>query len=198
MEEYRFQTEIEALERQAKSPLPEKSVLFYGSSSIRLWTTLASDFPGSPVVNRGFGGADLDDLILHVGRLVTPLCPCTVVIYGGDNDLDAGKSPERVFSDFMRLTRRLREELPGVRQLVLSVKPSPARLRLLSRICTVNTLLREFIKREPLAKYVDVFHEMMRPNGLLDPDLYQEDGLHMNANGYIIWRRALQPLLGLS
>ncbi len=195
MEEYRFQLEIEALEREAAAPLPERGVLFYGSSSIRLWSTLAVDFPSCPVMNCGFGGANLDEMIACVGRLVAPLRPSTMVIYGGDNDLDAGKSPERVFSDFMRLLRHIREALPDTRQLVLSIKPCPARQPLLSRICTVNTLLREFIKREPQIRFVDVFHEMMGPNGLLDPALYIDDGLHLNANGYAVWRKALQPLL---
>ena len=195
MEEYRFQTEIEAMEREAVAPLPERGVLFYGSSSIRLWSTLTADFPSCPVVNRGVGGANLDELIACVDRLVVPLRPSTVVIYGGDNDLDAGKSPERVFSDFMRLLRRIREALPNTRQLVVSIKPSPARQPLLSRICTVNTLLREFTKREAQIRFVDVFHEMMGPNGLLDSALYVDDGLHLNANGYAVWRKAIQPLL---
>lgn len=196
MEEYRFQSEIEAFEHSGEqSPLPEKSVLFYGSSSIRLWTTLPTDFSTLSTVNRGFGGAELEDMIRYTERIVTPLRPATVVLYGGDNDLSNGKSPEQVFSDYIRLINKLRENRPDGRLLVLSIKPSPARVHLTSRICTVNTLLREFVKRGPKLSFVDIYHGMMQPNGAINSGLYVEDGLHMNADGYAIWRRILEPLL---
>jgi lysophospholipase L1-like esterase len=86
---------------EARAPMPRDAVLFYGSSSIRFWQTLAQDFPELAVVNRGFGGSTLAECVEEMERLVFPVQPRAVVLYAGENDLDQGASPERGADEFI-------------------------------------------------------------------------------------------------
>src|SRR5436305_5469999 len=96
-----FENEIRAFEQaDAKSPPPKDAVLFLGSSSIRLWKTLEQDMPGMKVINRGFGGSQVSDSVRYADRIVLPYRPKLIVFYAGDNDIAAGKSPQRVLADF--------------------------------------------------------------------------------------------------
>ena len=74
-------------------PPPQQGVLFVGSSSIRMWTTLAADFPGVPVINRGFGGSAIADSTYYADRIVVPYHPRLIVMYAGDNDIAEGDTP---------------------------------------------------------------------------------------------------------
>ena len=88
-------------------------MVFVGSSSIRMWETLEADFPGLPVLNRGFGGSELSDVVRFADRIVVPYKPRVVVVYAGDNDLAAGKTPAQVFADFRSLRRDRSPEASG-------------------------------------------------------------------------------------
>ena len=191
-----FQQEIAAFEQQdLLAPPPADATLFLGSSTIRLWKTLAQDFPGIATVNRGFGGSQIEDSIRHADRIVRPCKPATIVFYAGDNDLASGKSPGQVCADYRRLVALLREALPDVRILFLSIKPSPARVRLLDAIRQANALIREDSRRDPRLAYVDVFTPMLDAQGAPRGELFTEDGLHMNSQGYALWTQILAPLL---
>src|ERR1043166_8566108 len=123
-----FAEELRALAiAEAHTPPPRDAVLFYGSSSIRLWTTLAQDFAGVPLVNHGFGGSTLADCIGEMERLVFPLQPRAIVLYAGDNDLDQGAQPEDVLARFQAFVKSAHERLGKIPILFLSVKPSPIR-----------------------------------------------------------------------
>jgi hypothetical protein len=79
---------ITAFETQDRRQPPKPGqVVFAGSSSIRFWHTLAADMAPIPVLNRGFGGAHLRDVLRYADRIVTPYRPQAVVVYAGENDL---------------------------------------------------------------------------------------------------------------
>ena len=192
----RFEAEIRQLEEgDRRTPPPRDPVLFVGSSSIRMWCTLDRDFPGLPVLNRGFGGSEMSDVVHFAERVVLPYRPRTIVVYAGDNDLASGRTPAQVRDEYRRFAALVRERLPGTRLVYLAVKPSPARANLLAQVRATNAMLREDARRDPLATYVDVFTPMLRRDGRPRADLYGEDGLHMNSAGYAIWRAALAPAL---
>ncbi len=193
---FRFAADIRKFEAGDRAtPPPANPVLFVGSSSIRMWTSLAEDFPGLPVLNRGFGGSETGDLIRYLDRVVYPYRPRMVVLYEGDNDLAAGKSPERVAADLDTVVARIHRNLPGTPVAFLSVKPSLARRALLPAMHRVNETMEARARSDSLLDYVDVWTPMLQDNGLPRPELFLPDGLHMDPVGYVIWKRALEPYL---
>src|SRR5688500_11038891 len=112
------------------NPPPRDAVVFIGSSSIVKWTSLEQDFPGVKVVNRGFGGSQLEDSVFYVDRIVIPYRPRTVVLYAGDNDLNSGKTPETVHADFKKFAKRIHAKLPATRIVYIAIKPSPSRWKI--------------------------------------------------------------------
>lgn len=192
----RWEAEIQAFERADRVAPPQPGgVVFTGSSSIRLWDGLAGDFPGVPVISRGFGGSQLADVVRFADRIILPYRPRTVLVYGGDNDLAEGKTPEQVFADYQALVRRIHAVLPDARIGFISIKPSPSRWHLAPAVRAANARVREHAARDPRLFYVDVFTPMLGPDGAPRTDLFLADRLHMNRRGYEIWKAAVAPHL---
>ena len=192
----RWEPEIRSFEAADRERRPEPGgAVFVGSSSIRLWSTLARDFPEAGIVNRGFGGSELSDVVRYADRLILPHRPALVMVYGGDNDIANGKTPERVLADFQALVRGVHRELPDTRLGFISIKPSPARWHLRETVQRANALIRDFAARDPRLLYVDVHTPMLGPGGLPRDELYVQDRLHMTPAGYEIWKSAIAPYL---
>lgn len=178
----------------ATSPPPKDAVLFVGSSSIRLWDTLATDFPGIPVINRGFGGSELRDITYYADRIIVPYAPRKILIYAGDNDLGSGRSPQQVCDDFRMFVRRVRRDLPKVGIAYIAIKPSPSRAHLLDAQRQANALVAAEAEKLDV-EFVDIFTPMLDKAGQPRKDLFLEDRLHMNRAGYEIWRGVITPYL---
>ena len=178
----------------ATNPPPPGCIVFTGSSYIRRWTTLAADFPGLPVVNRGFGGCELADVCDYADRIITPYAPREVVIYAGGNDINAGKSPEVVFGDFVALMTKLRAALPKAKLVFISCPPSPKRWAQTEKIKTLNGLIAGYCAQHAVT-FINTFPLMLGADGQPKPEIYGEDRLHMNPTGYAIWRQAVAPHL---
>ena len=192
----RFEAEIRAFEAADRAtPPPPGGVVFIGSSSIRAWTNVAADFPGVPVLNRGFGGSTLADVVYYMDRILLPYRPRLVVLYAGDNDLAAGRSPARVVADYRAFVARLRAALPAARVVFVSIKPSPSRRTFIARARETNRRIRAIIARDTLQTYVDVFTPMLDRSGEPRPELFEADSLHMTRAGYLLWRARLAPVV---
>jgi len=180
----------------ALHPHPPGGILFVGSSSIRLWNGLEDQFGNLPVViNRGFGGSQLSDCVKHLSRLVLRYQPKTVLVYAGDNDLADGTAPQEVLRRFVAFVDGVRAALPATRIAYISIKPSPARVALLPEIRTANALIRDYAEQAPNVDYIDVYTPMLGANGLPRRELFREDALHLNADGYALWKRVIAPHL---
>lgn len=179
----------------ATNPPPTGAVLFVGSSSIRLWKSVAQDFPDIPVINRGFGGSELADSVFYADRIVLPYHPRIVVLFAGTNDIWSGKSPEKVAADFKAFRTKLHAALPDTKLLFLSINYSPSRTRVQDAMRTANQLIAADCASDPRCTYVDVCTPMLGAHGQPQPVYFQEDMLHMNPAGYAIWTRVLTPLL---
>ena len=177
------------------APPQPGGVLFVGSSSIRMWETLAADFPDVAVFNRGFGGSELEDVIRYADRIVFPYAPRLIVLYAGDNDIAAGKTPARVFADYRAFADTACARLPAVRLAYISIKPSPARWALVDSMRAANALIERHTRTNPRLVYIDVFTPMLRADGMPRDELFLEDGLHLNARGYALWRERVAPYL---
>ena len=190
-----WETDMQRFEAaDAQSPPPRGGVLFIGSSSIRFWDTLAQDFPGVPVINRGFGGSELRDSTWYADRIIVPYAPRQILIYAGDNDLNAGRTPQQLRADFIAFVERVRRDLPKAKIAYISNKPSPSRAQLLPVQREANTLIAAEAKRLGV-DYIDIFTPMLDASGQPDESLFIEDRLHMNRAGYVIWQRAIAPYL---
>ena len=190
-----WETDMQRFEAaDAQSPPPRGGVLFIGSSSIRFWDTLAQDFPGVPVINRGFGGSELRDSTWYADRIIVPYAPRQILIYAGDNDLNAGRTPQQLRADFVAFVERVRRDLPKAKIAYISNKPSPSRAQLLPVQREANTLIAAEAKRLGV-DYIDIFTPMLDASGQPDESLFIEDRLHMNRAGYVIWQRAIAPYL---
>ena len=191
----KWEHEIAAFEASDRTnPPPKNCIVFVGSSSIRLWSSLEQDFPDLPVVNRGFGGSELADSVKLADRIIIPYHPRQVVIYAGGNDLAGGNPPELVYGDFATLVTTIRQALPAARIAFIASAPNPKRWPIVDKIRKFNALAQEYC-REHDVTFVDVFPLMLGPDGLPKPDIFREDGLHMNAKGYVIWRQALAAVV---
>ena len=191
-----YEAEVRALERTLalQTGAGNRPAAFYGSSSVRLWDSLSEDV-GPGIANIGFGGSTLEACDFFFNRLVPPVRPRSLLIYAGDNDLGDGRSPEQVFASFQSISVRVAAKLGGIPLGFISIKPSPARFRIIDRIRRTNAMVRQYIECLPSGYYVDIFGEMLTASGAPRTDLYQADGLHLNRDGYRLWGSALKPHL---
>lgn len=191
-----FQKEIDDFAAaDAAAAWPRNAVVFTGSSSIRLWRTLAEDFPGVAVVNRGFGGSQLRDVVHYADRVALAYPARMIAVYAGDNDIDAGRTPQQVLSDFRALLTRIRLDRPKVPIVYLSIKPSPLRASQLGTQREANALVRAEAAKWRRVRFVDVATPMLDANGQPREDLFIADRLHMSPAGYEVWRRVVAPYL---
>jgi lysophospholipase L1-like esterase len=191
----RWEPAMAAFEAADKAaPPPQGAVVFIGSSSIRLWD-LTKSFPEVACVNRGFGGSQMADAARYVGRIVLPLQPRMIVLYEGDNDLNAGLSPQQVANAFDLFLQAVRAELPATPIVVIGLKPSPARWKLIEQQRQTNRLLAQRCALDGHARVLDVEQPMLGTDGEPQGDIFRADKLHMNDQGYAIWNELLRPLL---
>lgn len=191
-----WQPDIAAFEAADRIHAPARhGVLFIGSSSIQFWKSLAQDFPGIPVINRGFGGSALPDSTFYADRIVWPYQPKLIVMYAGDNDINDGATPEQVLASFQKFVARAREGVPGVPIVYISIKPSLARFALWPSMKAANDKIREWASTQKGIRFVDIAPVMFDAQGKPRPELFRPDGLHMQPTGYALWITALKPVL---
>jgi lysophospholipase L1-like esterase len=191
-----FETAIRAFEQtDLVSPPPAKPVLFVGSSSIRVWPDLAGDFPDYPVMNRGFGGSQMSDVLYYFDRIVAPYDPALILVYEGDNDLAAGKSVDEVYADYVEFLALVEEQLSGADIAFIATKPSPSRSRYLEVTRQLNIRLEDLVSNNSHLWFIDIFTPMLDENDQPRRELFGSDMLHMNAAGYELWQSIIEPFL---
>jgi lysophospholipase L1-like esterase len=193
----RWEKDIAAFEQADREHPPKKhGILFIGSSSMVKWKTLAEDFPGFNVLNRGFGGSQIEDSVYYLERIVLPYEPRQVMFYAGGNDLNAKKTPEQVASDFQKFATGAHAKLPQTKIDYISIAPNFKRWSQIEQVRAANALIQKFCEANPeYLRFIDVHPVMLGADGQPLPDIYIADGLHMNAKGYAIWTKHLRPYL---
>ncbi|MEO5942485.1 MAG: GDSL-type esterase/lipase family protein [Ferruginibacter sp.] len=193
-----FAGDIAAFQIQDAGSFPAKqSILFVGSSSFTKWKDVQSYFPGYPIINRGFGGSSLPDVIRYADQIIFPYEPKQIVIYCGENDFAASDTvtAEMVVDRFETLFKIIRKKMPEVPVLFVSIKPSPSREKFWSKMEAANDAIKSIMENENNAVFVDVYHLMFNADGTVMKDIFLGDDLHMNAKGYAIWQAAIAPYL---
>ncbi|MEP6926225.1 MAG: GDSL-type esterase/lipase family protein [Ginsengibacter sp.] len=193
-----FYDEIQEFKKQDSIDFPPRNaILFVGSSSFRKWTDVQSYFPNYPIINRGFGGSSLPDVIRYANDIIFPYQPRQVVIYCGENDFEAADSVNAhiVFNRFKQLFKLIRNKMPGENIVYISMKPSPSRAKRMPVEEEVNKLIKKFLLVQKNTSFVDVYHKMLDRAGKPLAGIFLEDNLHMNAKGYTIWQKEIKPYL---
>lgn len=181
----KWEKEIAAFEQSARTnPPPHGALLFIGSSTIRFWKTLAQDFPGQRVINRGFGGSEIMDAAHFADRVIFPCQPKMVFLRAGGNDLHAGKSVEQVFADFKEFISVIRAKLPEAEIGFIGLSPSLARWEQHDKEQAVNKLVEDFTRQTPHLKYIEDYDMVLGADGKPRAELFIADKLHFNAEGY--------------
>lgn len=195
-----YEDEVRCLERaHAADPPPPHPVLFYGSSSFRLWDSLAQDMAPWEVVNHAFGGSTLAACVHFFPRLVPPVGPRSLILYAGDNDLGDGRTPAAVVASLQALIGLVDAQLGPLPLAFVSIKPSPARLHLREAIRAVNAAAWGLMAARPRSYLIDIHGPMLGRDAQPRRELFADDGLHLSPAGYALWAELIRayryPLL---
>ncbi len=193
-----FLEEIQAFKKMDSISMPaKKQLLLIGSSSFTIWKDVQSYFPGYPILNRGFGGSSLPDVIRYSDDVIFKYQPKQILIYCGENDFAASDtvSVETVVSRFKELFYLIRKQYKKVPVAYVSMKPSPSRKHLMPKFDAANKAIQQFLATKKKTAFIDVYHPMLKQDGTPMTDIFLGDELHMNAKGYAIWQKVLLSYL---
>ena len=191
----RWEKTISQFEQQdQKQGIKENAVLFVGSSSIRLWD-LDKYFPNQSTINRGFGGSEIVDSTHFADRIILKHKPKQIFLYAGDNDISRKKSAKEVAADFKKFVTVVHKALPKTQIIFIAIKPSLSRWNLSDTMINANQKIAAQCAKNALLDYVDVWQPMLGTDGKPKPELFKSDGLHLNHEGYLVWKKAVQPFL---
>lgn len=172
---------------------PAHPVLFIGSSSIRKWDDVQYTFAKYKALNRGIGGAVINDIIYYADDLIFAYQPKQIVLYVGENDVvNEKETADTILNRTIRLFKLIRAKMPDVPIVYISMKPSPSRDKFVQKAIDTNLLIKNFLAADKNVVYVDIFHKMLDKDGKSRPELFVKDMLHMNPQGYAIWNKAVK------
>jgi lysophospholipase L1-like esterase len=194
-----FKNEIDAFKKSDSLYMPALGgIVFAGSSSFRMWKDINTTFPDYPIINRGFGGSSLPDVIYYAEETILKYKPKQIFIYCGENDI-AGNSTitaDTVLQRFKVLYSIIRKKLNKQTEVVfVSIKPSVSRWHLEKTFNESNQLIKDFLSREKNTTFLDVHTSMLSSDGNVMKDIFIADNLHMNSKGYKIWETIIRPVL---
>jgi lysophospholipase L1-like esterase len=193
-----WEADIAVFEVAAQAaPPPVDAVVFVGSSSIRLWGSLVQDMAPIPVIQRGFGGAKLNDLVHYADRLVNVYQPAAVVVFAGSNDITPGsvKTPKQLLSSYREFIARVRADNSELPVYYVAITPSPRRWEVWPNARAVNAAIKDYSQSTPGLFFIDTGQALMNAEGEPDSDNYMFDGLHLSDQGYSVWTSIIRPRL---
>lgn len=185
---------LELNKRLDKQEIPNEPVLFYGSSSFRLWSTIKEDLGSEDILNLGFGGSTLRACAHYFEVILTKYQPKSLLIYAGDNDLGNGRTPEQIEEAFVTIMTKVNKFFGDIPVGYISIKPSPSKDHIQDLIIKANDLVVDKMTEYANAFYIDIYTPMLDSKGKSSPEYFEEDMLHMNAKGYAIWKKEIEQV----
>jgi len=192
-----WEKEIQRYESADKKRKPfANGILFVGSSTFKEWESLRDDMRPMYVINRGFGGARMSDLLYYADRIIIPYNPKLVVLYAGDNDLTEGEkiTPEKLLENTKKLTQYIHEKLPDTKIYFISIKPCEHRWSFWPEIQKANQMIKDFSVQTRYFVFIDIASRMLTKEGQPVKELFMWDGLHLNERGYHLWARTIREI----
>lgn len=194
----RWQAAITELEqRDQVEAHPDDSVLFVGSSSIRLWNDIDRDMAPYHPIQRGYGGAKWSDVAIFVDRLVSPHL-CRAVVFFVANDIsgrETDKSPEEVAQLFKYVLQRVRQHHPTAPVFYIAVTPTPSRFKVWPQIQAGNAAVREVCRKSDQTFFIGTESAYLDGQGFPRSELFLDDQLHLNRDGYTLWAAIIKSHL---
>jgi lysophospholipase L1-like esterase len=193
-----FANDITSFKKKDSIHEPFKhAILFVGSSSFTKWRDMDTYFPSHKIINRGFGGSTIPDVIRYEQDVIFKYQPKQIVIYCGENDVAASDtvSGKIVYERFKKLFTDIRVKFPHTPIIYISMKPSPLRWQMKDRLAEGNKLIKSFLKKKKHSKFINIWNNMLDKNGIPEKEIFGDDHLHMNAKGYAIWQKLIEPYL---
>ncbi len=193
-----WEEDIENFEQLDKTEIyPDDAVMFAGSSSIRLWSTLSDDMAPYSVIQRGYGGAKLSDFAVYADRIFSPhKCSALVMfvandIYGGDDD----KKPEEVKKLFVYVLKTFRKSHPDTPFFWIAVTPTSSRWQVWPEINKASERIKEVCDNKPDTYFITTDYAFLDETGKPNDSLFVQDKLHLNEQGYKIWTEIIKKEL---
>ena len=194
---HRFEKDIAAFEvADQKNPPPKDAILFVGDSTFTRWKSIHEDLPEYTVINRGFGGSQMSDLLHFSDRIVIPYKPRLIIVQEGGNDLHSGRSPEELLADVKAFVEKVQRDLPGVPIAIGGLAPNPARWNEVETRKRSDQLIKEYVAAQKNVTFIDFFDAFLGPDGKPREDLFVEDRMHPSTLGYQLRVRIIRPILG--
>lgn len=193
-----WEASIRSFESQDRRQPPAPGVIvFTGSSSFTLWSTMERDLAPLPVLNRGFGGARMRDVLYYAERIILPYHPRAVVLFAGTNDIAPPKpaTAQQVYDSYRAFVQRVQAMLPGTPIYYVAITPTPSRWRYWPIVQEANRLIREYTESDPCLRFIDLTDHLLGRDGKPERDLYRFDRLHPNQKGYAKWVAVIKPVL---
>lgn len=174
-----------------------RKIVFVGSSSFTLWSSMEHDLTPLPVLNRGFGGAKINDVVRYADRIVIPYQPRAIVLFAGTNDIAPPKpaTAQHVFDGYIAFVKQVQATLPETPIYYVAITPSASRWKLWSIAREANRLIREHTESDSRLRFIDLTDHLLGPDSKPNRSLYRFDRLHPNQKGYAQWAAAIKPLL---
>ena len=193
-----WESSIQKFEAQDRlMPPPPDKIVFVGSSSFTLWSTLEQDMLPLPAINRGFGGAKINDVVRYTDRIVIPYHPRAIVLFAGTNDIADPKpaTAQEVFDGYLSFVKCVQATLPETPIYYVAITPSASRWKYWSIAREANRLISEHAKSDPRLRFIDLTDHLLDPDGKPNRSLYRMDRLHPNKRGYAKWTAVIKPVL---
>ena len=185
-----WEKDIKAFEELDKEQSdPQGAILFTGSSSIRLWDNIHEDMKPYEVIQRGYGGAHFTDFAVYSNRIIYPHNPKAVVIFvanditGGEND----KTPQEVLKLYKYVVKQTRKKLPNEPIFFIQITPNNSRWKVWDKATEANSLIKSYSEKDPNLHYIETAYAFLGEDGKPKSELFREDQLHLNLDGYKIW-----------
>ena len=193
-----WEPEIVKLEQLDKTERhPDNAVMFAGSSSIRLWSTIAEDMAPYPVIQRGYGGAKLSDFAVYADRIFSPH-KCTAAVLFIANDItgdENDKTPEEVNNLFLNVLKTFRKTHPGTPLFFIAITPTPLRWKAWNEISKANDLIMETCRNHRNTYFIKTDYAFLDKSGKPVESLFLPDNLHLNNDGYQLWKAIISQEL---
>ena len=155
------------------------------------------DLAPLPILNRGFGGARMQDVLHYVERIVLPYCPRAVVLFAGTNDIAPPKpaTAQQVYEGYLEFVRCVHSKLSEIPIYYVAITPSPSRWEYWPIVQEANRLILQHTQSDPHLHFIDLTDHLLGSDGKPDRSLYRFDRLHPNQKGYAKWTAVIKPVL---
>jgi lysophospholipase L1-like esterase len=194
---HHFEKDIAAFEAaDAAKPSPHGAILFVGDSTFTKWKAIHDDLPGYTVINRGFGGSQMSDLLYFTDRIVIPYQPRLVVVQEGGNDIHSGRTPEQLLADIKAFVEKVHAALPGIPIVIGSMTPNVPRWGEVETRKRANQMVKDYVATQKGVTFLNFFDEWLGADGKPREELFVEDHLHPSPLGYQLRVKIMRPILG--